>query len=324
MAKVPVEGGWDLAIGEPEFLYAREGFRVTADELEGYPPLTGTEHLLSRLRFVQPGYKHHVVTCGAKQALHAAVYAIMRVLDYEVDSLVHSAPYWPSHATVARNTGLEFLTVPERRYSLSVLTSPNNPDGRQYNMPVDIWDAVYAHPMYGWNGQVPPHKVAVFSAAKLLGYSGCRIGWLATDNGDLARHAALYVEGTTSGVSRADQFALATAAPERFHGIPGALHEWLTPCPARNVLLTNAILFHELLGDHVEEVQGLPGPEAAGMFAWFRPTNPVNFRLSLHQAQVRLVPGAACGMEGWWRMNLGLTTETLEKALSALATALET
>jgi histidinol-phosphate/aromatic aminotransferase/cobyric acid decarboxylase-like protein len=124
------------------------------------------------------------------------------------------APYWPSYPTLARHTRQEFTTidnVPGSWHPQSVtrvITSPNNPDGAESVGECEIWDAAYFHWVYGAKA-VPVHAVSVWSAAKLFGVSGLRIGCVTTDDADLAEKMRQYIETTTSGVSNEAQTRLA-------------------------------------------------------------------------------------------------------------------
>lgn len=308
----------DLCIGEPGFLQRwkrkakAKGAVITLDEepdecvdWPGYPPFKGHPLLLKRLAQLSDiSYRHYVVTTGAKQGLYAAVHAMLRNKPRAI-AIHHPAPYWPTYPTIASQMRFAF----ERRapvhdnflpLEISIQTIPNNPDGGQIgNAPfndVDIWDGAYAHAIYGWNGLPPQHQLGVFSAAKLLGCSDLRVGWIGTDDDGLAHDAAAYVEAHTSGVSVADQLYVADVLTQV--GLPDHL-------ACRDILLRNVEAFNVYLGKHVEDVHGSPGPEAAGMFAWFRPKNAFAFKRALDVTQIQVLDGKHCGSAGYYRMNLG-------------------
>src|SRR5262249_10876159 len=150
------------------------------------------------------------------------------------------------------------------------------------SMRCHVWDAAYAHGVYGWKGIVPDHEVAVWSASKLFGLSGLRVGWLVTKDEDFAKDAARYVEATTSGVSVLPQHRVAKVLwykreePDEFE--QGYMK-------ARQTLLANAGLFNNLLGKYVRSVEGTPN-NGVGMFAYFVPHNGPAFRVALNRANV--------------------------------------
>ena len=315
---------YDLAVGEPELLqeamlFAR-GPRSVFSGSEHYPHLGGEPGLLEELRVRYPQYRHAVVTSGAKQALLASFYALREVEGKRV--VHHPAPYWPSYPTLAALSGMQFasgLSVDHSR--VECVTFPNNPDGSQVLDPerlYSVWDSVYADPTYGWGGREPDHRIRVGSAAKLLGMSGARVGWLLTNEEDLAQAAALYVESTTSGVSKLSQVAVAGALawvrinPEAFA---------LVQQTARNQMGDNVGVFNSLLQPRCEWVAGVPC-HGRGMFSYFCLGFGYAhaFAEAIEQVGVALVPGEACGAScrGVWRMNMMANRERFAKAFAAL------
>lgn len=318
--------GDNLAIGSPD-LIERElrtgGWPSPYPSF--YPAPEGSPRLLDELRVGHPG-RHVVVTNGAKQALLAAFYAYQQTGSKDV---YHQAPYWPSYPTLARLAGLRFFSdETEMRNSapsgeewsyVRALTSPNNPDGRQSNYPCDIWDAVYASSIYGWDGVEPTATTIVSSLSKLLGLPGLRVGWLATKDPELARLAAQYVEITTSGVSTLAQEAAAAALRWVRENEAKALQRVEV---IQALLATNGQAFNALIGPSCAIVRGVPR-DGTGMFAWFKvwDDEAMVFKAALQRAKITLVSGAACGMTepGWWRMNMALDTRTTRAALERLA-----
>lgn len=325
LVRETVPGGFNLAVGEPfflqavyEFLYPRyfEG-RLT------YPPLTGDPELVKMLRRRTSGH-HVVVTNGAKQALFAACYALQMQRDQDSKEqndfrqLYHPAPFWPTYPTVADLSGLGFTSGGPNKNSLNVITAPNNPDGSMENQlhpQWDIWDAAYASRVYGWDYLVPFHKISVWSAAKLYGPSGYRIGWLATPDPELATLASQYVEKTTSGVSVPAQvflknllFNIDRLSPE---------NEMILLREARALLLKTNDAFMGL-SKHFLEVRGFPATRQ-GMFAWVRARDPDRFKEMLGRAKVKVVGGVFCGGQGdWFRVSLGVMPDTMHDAVRAI------
>lgn len=324
-----VPGGFNLAVGEPFFLQAvYSGFysRYFEGKLT-YPLLTGDPELVEMLKARTAG-QHVVVTNGAKQALLAACYALQMQRERTEGELVsittvhHEAPYWPTYPTIADFSGLGFTARPTddntpRR--INIITSPNNPDGRmgenRTTRQWDIWDAAYAHRIYGWDHLVPWHKVSVWSAAKLFGPSGYRIGWMATPDPELAQYAAEYVEKTTSGVATPSQTFLKQLM-RNLDAVGPAEQDRMTAV-ARDLLLKTNEVFMEL-SKHFLEVRGFPDTRQ-GMFAWVRARDPDRFKELLGRAKVKVVGGAFCGgQDDWFRVSFGVMPNVMHDAVRAI------
>jgi aspartate/methionine/tyrosine aminotransferase len=323
MARDSGDGSYNLAIGEPFFLQATflRDMRIQhAPRLLTYPRVGGEPELVQELRRSFPQYKHIVVTNGAKQGLEASFFALKRLERRSV--VVHRPPYWPSYPTLAQNQGLGFNAASLREAQIRCVTAPNNPDGSQSFLlkgdRYDLWDAAYAQPLYGYFGVAPEHRIAVFSAAKNLGLSGLRVGWVGTNEDELAAQVAYHVEITTSGVSIPSQMHLlgvlqALRDPKQIARFTDLSFE------ARAALMTNGNSFNELISSITEKVQGVPR-DGSGMFAWFRARKPEAFARALQAARVKAVTGEACGEPepGWYRMSMGHYPETTREALQKL------
>ena len=321
-----VPGGFNLAVGEPYFLQAvYSGFypRYFDGKLT-YPLLRGDPELLEMLSRRTSGH-HVVITNGAKQALLAACYALQIQRDkddsnpHDFLQLHHPAPYWPTYPTIADLSGLGFTSRGPAKNTLNVITGPNNPDGDlgidRTTTHWDIWDAAYAHRIYGWDYIVPWHKVSVWSAAKLFGPSGYRIGWLATPDPELAELAGQYVEKTTSGVANPSQAFLKqlmrnldSVSPEE---------EGRMVMSARDLLLKTNEAFMRL-SKHFLEIKGFSDTRQ-GMFAWVRAKNPNRFKELLGKAKVKVVGGTFCGgQDDWFRVSLGVMPNVMHEAVRAI------
>ena len=316
-----VPGGYNLAVGEPFFLqqvYGKLYGRMVYGKMT-YPVLTGEPDLLNLLKTRFSG-QQVVVTNGAKQAILACAYALR--IKYDKTFMTHEAPYWPTYPTMADMSKLGFEPGQfQGAKSLRVITAPNNPDGSLSTMPLmeyDIWDAAYASPIYGWDNIVPWHKMSVWSAAKLFGPSGYRIGWLATPDAHLAQLASEYVEKTTSGVSLPSQrllysllFNLNTLSHAERQGYEAE---------ARATLLETSRIFMKL-SPFFTEVRGFPAT-GQGMFAWVRARDPEDFQKLMAKASVKIVSGMFCGGDyGWFRISLGVLPETMQAAIEAIEEA---
>lgn len=321
MARGAVDGGYNLAVGEPVVVQQRLLF--SDYKIQGpfqYPTLHGEPSLMKELQAMYPG-EEVVISVGAKQALSAAFYAFKCVRDRV--GVYHTPPYWPSYRTLTMMQGLRFISEPGLdmgRY-IHCVTSPNNPDGRVVSGACDIWDAAYASPLYGWNGCEPQALVRVYSAAKLLGLSGARVGWLVTKDQELARWARLYVEFSTSGVSVPAQLVVAQALDRH-------RRDWLSGHQlslARGDILANGRVFNQVMGPYCQVVTGVPRHQQ-GMFAYFKVNDELiepgdrDFENACRLAKVAVVTGLACGetYSGWYRMNMAQTTPYTEAALLAI------
>lgn len=328
MAKATPPGWINLAVGEPGVLqdlftvHFQHGLRLRTEPYQAYPEPGGLSHLRDELRRYtnqENPYQtpHIVVTNGAKQALLAAYYAYRKLKNLTAFS--HRRPAWPSHRTLAELAGYThfFSFHPDtvdaklREHTLIVNTSPNNPDGSIDKTECDIFDAAYAHAMYGfdWATDVPKHETSVHSAAKLFGLSGDRIGWLATSNPEIARLASEYVEATTSGVALAVQHRL-------FSFMTTVRDDRLTARKAYNDVAAQMAAQRARL----QEVLAL-SVQTQGMFAWFESSRALD--VCLTQAKVVTLPGAACGMTGWRRLNIGASPFSYELAMERLQKAAE-
>ncbi len=326
MLRGETPGSFNLGIGEPVFLQI--AYNVTAPvplshSALSYPPFAGNSKLIKAIKRYHGGkYSHIVVTNGAKQALLAGLYAYKKTIG--ATRITHRAPYWPSYPTLAGLSGMTFETRPSIISSLdafkevAINTSPNNPDGSEVLDSCDILDAAYMHSVYGFDGTAPSHQVSVWSAAKLFGLSGLRIGWLATNDGILAAKAAEYVEITTSGVSTDAQQRLTTVL-DFFQDSASAGDVYRL---AAYILKCNAAVIMKNTESFLDEARGAT-VDKKGMFAYIKARDPEKFDWALEQAKVKVIPGKACGGEyGWYRINAGhkylYTTEAMQALRKAL------
>lgn len=324
--------GYNLAVGEPFFLRAivEPLIYPAVAKLNNlsYPLFKGSGRLLEELKWLYPG-KHVVVTNGAKQALLAACYALIRerakqrkeqhYWAADARRLFHRKPYWVTYPTIAELSHLTFRDTdwhPEDPHTLRVTTSPNNPDGTVEvdSRCWDIWDAAYASPVYGWDGIIPHHKISVWSASKLYGLSGLRVGWLVTGDEYLAQAAAEYVEKTTSGVAVPCQEVMADVLAKGRENHAALID---AGAKARRQLFENASSLIRAT-PLVEKYEGFP-LNKRGMFAWVKVQEPAEFEAILAKAQVKVVDGIHCGGDkGWYRISLGQTPKVMESACDAL------
>lgn len=319
MLKTQEEGVVNLALGEPgllqEKLLARLGTVVTGiDWAFEYPQMSGNQDLLDELKLLHPG-KHVVVTVGAKQGLLASLWAYNDWIG-PFENLRTMKPYWPSYPTIAKLSGMGFSAEnPIDGDCLTVNTFPNNPDGVMSPYHALIWDAAYAHRIYGFNGPPPPHGIAVYSAAKLFGLAGSRVGWIVTEERELADRVSKYVELTTSGVANFSQSVVANLL--KVHRTSPQTIDLLYDSVLADARL-NAMAFWQRIAPLCLATGG--SPNGLGMFAFFKVKQPKIFEKALERARVRLVTGEACGMKsrGWYRMNTFVNSQQLISAVDAI------
>ncbi len=316
--------GYNLAVGEPRFL--QNGWDLTLHITEAdlqYPNAEGDRALLDELGWLYPG-KHVVVTNGAKGGLMAAYYALKFAADFDpwaVRSL--NEFYWPTHPTIAALNGMRFEVARVDYFHdydvLNLVTSPNNPDGETLSTErrVDLWDAAYASPLYGWDGAVPFNRISTWSVAKMLGLSGLRLGWIVTGDKALYDYARHYLEKSTSGVSRLSQ-KMGVALLKHLRVRPEAREKYIQE--GRAQLLQNAERLMDSLSSAFASTRG--ANNGRGMYLWSRLRDPDKFNTARKVAKVHVLGGSSCGAdESYVRISCGQTPDINDAAAKALRTA---
>lgn len=333
MARRNEPGVINLAVGEPVVVRNRVGKVVLAENMAlrplsamSYPPAEGLPELrdlLSRLPICKG--KHIVVTNGAKQALHAAIFALKGLkLESTLKGLrrepliAASAPYWPSYPAIAKAQGLVFVGGRGTIGDIQVNASPNNPTGAVDLADCDIWDAAYASASYGFDETVSlGNKISVFSASKMYGLSGARIGWLATSDEELANRAIEFMETASAGVSTVSQEMLIRAVETHLE-YPNLVRSAQQDAYAD--LSANASFFRQL-GKHFVERAGF-SRTGMGMFEFMRLEEPLYFERLLDKARVRVISGRHFGCDdSWIRISIGATRETIARAVELILDA---
>lgn len=330
LVREDIPGGFNLAVGDPEVLRAtvlqhvddRDWVDFYSKSNTGYPSLDAPYWFKEAVYEQNIGFHKYIVpTHGAKHALHAALYAL--TVDSPVKKTAYfPRPFWVSYPAMAEAAGIEvahdfgFLfqnEIYDGENIIQVMASPNNPDGHIFMQTYepDIWDAAYASSAYGWKGESYDAKVVVGSAGKLTGSVNLRVGWLMTDDADLAEKAKRYVEQTTSGVS---SLAMAEAAVKM-----RAVNLTVKEGYFRHCRDTSALISEELVSmgfDHVSY-------DKCGMFAWMQVKDFEKLDWALAKAKVSVLKGAACGAigPGYYRWSLGKWRSYTEDALKQLKEA---
>ncbi len=319
--------GWvDLAVGEahvvrhalqtvyPPHLFNLEDVASGCDYQapEGYMPL---------VEALEDRYDGHVVvTSGAKQGLLAVFYALRKLGQTHI---AMRSPYWSQMPEAIRLGGLGLLLANEPTWGTSYLiVSPNNPDGHITTMDEAIalqkkceslktflvHDAAYHTPVY-LGVDIPQHLAgtSIYSASKMYGLSGLRVGWIATVDERIAKLAADYVEASSVGVSLLSQQVLHNIVEhERLHPADEAVFHQT----ARQLLDDNKQLVRTLHPD-VLDTSDMP---AHGIFGWFKP-GP---KFDAEKAMVRIPPGSAFGDASRKRINLAIDSSLLKLAVDRL------
>lgn len=182
----------------------------------------GEEKLLDKCKeitekYTNRKYKHYLITNGATQAINtimrtwsesrAIAYCVTGKLGYPFyDGIINKNILWRKKVDLSSHQTDLFD-------EMVLVDSPSNPLGEQYgsvihtiNNPNVVWDAVYHNPIY--NAQMnlmPNHEVYINSFSKLLGMTGVRVGWIATDDTydyERFKEDALYENATVAQPSQ--------------------------------------------------------------------------------------------------------------------------
>lgn len=272
----------------------------------GYQPL---------VKFLED--KHNapvVITNGANQALHAAMYALKKK---QYTSLGCRIPYWSRIPEIAANTNLDFvkfegdLLSENKEIQSYLLTVPNNPDGylppldllrtvcallKQQKIPI-VHDAVYYtrtylpidHPIESIG------DMQIFSASKTYGLSSLRVGYIVVYNQEFYDLLNDYMELSTVGVSVPSQklFLHLLEREEQLPFLRANFDSW-----TRDELKKAKSLFKNVNPEHIELPENFE--RICGMFAWVKPKTADIFE----KANVQVIEGTAFGKPGYVRLNL--------------------
>lgn len=198
---------YDFAWGNPYFLldvlskmYPSVRATTNVGSLS-YPPDEGIGEMVSvtkQVIYKTTGfsYQHVAMTAGATQALNS-ILKMYKLKGY--DTVITSYNGYPYYEKMIEYSGLKrdarkigfSLDTKFMSKSFILLDSPTNPEGDQFRLIKDgdqpiIWDNVYHNKIYSANPSVfPEHDMVVSSYSKLLGVTGARLGFLATNDKEL-------------------------------------------------------------------------------------------------------------------------------------------
>ena len=276
-----------------------------------YQPAAGKPDLV---KILEDKYDAKVVVCnGAKQALAAALTAF-RVHGHT--KLFYDVPYYPANPGLAESAGL--VWTPEREANGLLITSPNNPDGKNYtNTELISWrykgpmihDGAYYTDIYLPEGQMtlPLGDIQIFSMSKMYGCSGLRIGYAVCHNEKYYQAMVNFVEETTAGVSTASQ-DIARNIELIFRDNPSYYSEFCKEARASIALSRKEL---DRLDPRVLEL--IP-TVSNSMFGWFK-AGP---ELDNVAAKVHILPGELFGAPGMMRMNIANDPEVIREAVDRL------
>lgn len=276
-----------------------------------YQPAAGKQDLVEIL---EEKYGARVVVCnGAKQALAGGLYAFKRA---GATSTFSSAPFYPAHPSLIRSVGLfwnEVDTADSR-----IITSPNNPDGgnvpnvslvqARTNGPL-IHDAAYYTEIYLPDGEIPIPlgDIQVFSASKMYGVSGLRIGYAVIHNEKYYTDVVDYVEQTTAGVSTASQ-DIVRNVELMFRDNPSYYQAFMREARASIMAARQEL---NLLDPDVLKLMPC---QSNSMFGWMEAGPALDYKA----AKINLLPGELFGAPGMMRMNIAHPPEVIREAVLRL------
>lgn len=301
-------------------------------------------------RAVRP--ENVVASCGAKQAIMAALIAIVD----PKDEVIFPAPYWVSYPEMVKLAGGvpvavrpedgSFLpTVKEIADCIGsntkavILNSPNNPSGAMY--PADfirevvelcakksiylLMDDTYNRLVF--DGRTPANcyeysredldqsKLVVFNCvSKMYAMTGFRIGWAVGARELMAAMATIQGQ-QTSGPATPSQWAAVGA----LNGVQNSIEALrVTLENNRNILMDR---LHSFPGVHVRKPEG-----AFYCFPDFSTYEKSSQKLAeflLNKVRVVTVPGNEFGMEGHLRISFCGTAKEITEGIDRIRWALD-
>ncbi len=315
----------DLGWGNPYFLTEFLdidfwGYRMEIDLLDmNYAPDQGNERLLRQVRDITKmntgkTYKYYGITNGATQAINSILRT--QTFEKELDTVTTNPLSYPFYPGMIQKVPQLFHENSEKlkdikeyyNRELILLDSPSNPLGEQYVMKAAkksqiIWDAVYHNKAYNADlSIIPKHNVFVGSMSKLLGLSGVRIGWIATNDKKLfdeVMEDSLMENATVSKISQ-----------DFISGLLEDLDLENFMEEARDYLNDNRKLFKKL-----EKLTGAKVPKV-GMFYCFPVKNKKIPKL-FDKNKIKYVT-MNDGNTDYIRLNMGQTTDVIEEMLERL------
>jgi aspartate/methionine/tyrosine aminotransferase len=283
----------------------------------GYTPHNGSPKLIAQLKNQtkrQTGWdpKFIYITHGATGGVNAALYALK---DYNVDYVVTNRRYFPFYRGMIQVSGLiqidrleknKYLGfgVPENSF-IELVDCPSNPEGIVNPfIDADIFDGAYCSLPYNVGKIVPRKwKIYVGSLSKTLGLSGLRIGWVATDDEEVARDLERFIAASYIGLS--------TLSMDVAEEVLNTLDQDQFETKAASYLDSNR--------EEMQKIQtkfGQGEVPVRGMFTILQ-LGKVE-RKALEKANIKWQIGSTWGEDDTWaRLSLGQTRELTKAAVKA-------
>jgi len=193
-----VDFGWGNPYFLLEILNGMYTQKLSPHDIENmsYAPDRGIEKLidLTRQTIEQTTgikYRHIIITNGATHALNT----ILRFNKKHYDTICTLPLGYPYYPDMIQRAGYQHVylevfkpLLPVLGRAFSLIDSPSNPLGIQTPQEAGdeestVWDAVYHNRIYTEDLKTyPKHKIMVGSYSKLLGLTGARVGWIATNH----------------------------------------------------------------------------------------------------------------------------------------------
>jgi aspartate/methionine/tyrosine aminotransferase len=157
-----------------------------------YSPDYGNEELINLLweyilKTTDMPYKHIIVTPGCIPAVNISMRVLAKHRGF-VDVSTHYDSFY-YYTNMIEKAGLNNIKYCHDK-SIGISDSPSNPYGTYCNLAEqnnNIWDSVYYSPVFINGFHMPPgHIINCGSVSKSLGLTGLRIGFIATNDDNLA------------------------------------------------------------------------------------------------------------------------------------------
>lgn len=324
LQKVLLGPDWiDLSFGEPKVVTQalfrqinRFGDPYKMPEIRDllkweYQPAAGKPDLI---KILEDKYDTKVVVGnGAKQCISACMYALKQ---RGYNRLYYDVPYYPGNPALSKLIDLPWGN--EKDADSFLITTPNNPDGRNYsNVDLIEWryrgpmihDGAYYTDIYLPDGQMalPMGDMQIFSCSKMYGLSGIRVGYAVIHNERYYQDVVNYMEMSTAGVSAPSQDIVRNLEllfkehPEYYNAFVKEARESIR-------------LSREELKALDPEVLELMPCQSNSMFGWFKKGPKYNGKA----AKVHMVEGEAFGQPGMIRMNIAHPPEVIREAVRRL------
>lgn len=320
MNKYDLSWGHSVCVREAFVRYCKISTVITPQILMkyDYPAHEGDQALIGItadviMKTLGLTYKHIFITSGATGGCVIAMRAYSQ-MGYNY-CFTRQSPYYIRYPKMIEASGLIHTTNPliNHQRTIAMIDLPSNPLGSMkvpafIGLPV-ILDAVYLNQVYMAPSLIKyiPHDVLIGSYSKLLGINGIRLGYIATNDDQLAASIGELVTSEYSGLSMASQDILIGTLSD---------FDWNNFFPyARFKLDMNREQFQK-----IEKLFGDIPVNPIGMFHYC----PVDKKAKelLNKAEVKYVKGSSMGTDdNFGRFNLGQDNRLVEEAVKAILKA---